>query len=68
MDAVRHKYPETVMHIWWDQVTRARDRNIGWRLDYLVVSPHLKDRVVAADSHTEITGFDHCPVSLTWDL
>ena len=49
-------------------VTRARERNVGWRLDYFFVSPDLKDRIVAADIHPEVMGSDHCPISLTLDL
>ena len=49
-------------------MTRARDRNIGWRLDYFFVSPDLKGKLVAADIHTEVMGSGHCPVSLTLDL
>jgi exodeoxyribonuclease-3 len=37
---------------------------VGWRLDYFMVSPDLKDRIVAADIHDEVMGSDHCPVSL----
>jgi len=45
-------------------VTRARERNVGWRLDYFMVSPDLKDRIVDADIHEDVMGSDHCPVSL----
>jgi exodeoxyribonuclease-3 len=49
-------------------VTRARERNVGWRLDYFLVSPDLADRIVSADIHDEIMGSDHCPVSLVLKL
>ena len=68
IDTFRALHPEDVKYSWWNMVTRARDRNIGWRLDYFFVSPDLKDRVLAADIHTEIMGSDHCPVSPTLDL
>jgi exodeoxyribonuclease-3 len=64
VDSFRHLHPDTVKYTWWDQVTRARERNVGWRLDYFMVSPDLKDRIVAADIHEEVMGSDHCPVSL----
>jgi exodeoxyribonuclease-3 len=64
VDTFRHLHPDTVKYSWWDQVTRARERNVGWRLDYFMVSPDLKDRIVAADIHDEVMGSDHCPVSL----
>jgi exodeoxyribonuclease-3 len=68
VDTFRSLHPDEVKYSWWNMVTRSRERNIGWRLDYFFVSPDLKDRIVAADIHTEIMGSDHCPVSLTLDL
>ncbi|MFN8566078.1 MAG: endonuclease/exonuclease/phosphatase family protein [Kouleothrix sp.] len=53
---------------WWSQVTNARERNIGWRLDYFLVSPNLVPYIIDADIHADITGSDHCPVSLTLAL
>lgn len=50
---------------WWSYIGRARDRNVGWRLDYFFVSPELAPRVASADIHPDILGSDHCPVSLT---
>jgi len=57
-----------VKYSWWDMVTRARERNVGWRLDYFLVSPDLKDRIIAADIHEDVFGSDHCPVSLVLSL
>ena len=68
IDTFRHKYPDRVGYTWWNQVTRARERNVGWRLDYFFVSPDLRDRIVDADIHDSIMGSDHCPVSLVLDL
>jgi exodeoxyribonuclease-3 len=64
VDTFRHLHPDTVKYSWWDMVTRARERNVGWRLDYFMVSPDLKDRITAAEIHDEVMGSDHCPVSL----
>jgi exodeoxyribonuclease-3 len=64
IDTFRHLHPDTVKYSWWDMVTRARERNVGWRLDYFMVSPDLKDNIIAADIHTEVMGSDHCPISL----
>lgn len=64
IDAFRLVRPEEVKYSWWDQVTRARERNVGWRLDYFFVSPGLKDAVVDCDIHTEVMGSDHAPISL----
>lgn len=49
---------------WWDYKTRARDRNVGWRLDYFFVDADLAPRVHAATIHADVPGSDHCPVSL----
>lgn len=64
VDTFRLLHPETVKYTWWDMVTRARERNVGWRIDYFMVSPDLKERVLAADIHDEVMGSDHCPISL----
>jgi exodeoxyribonuclease-3 len=64
VDTFRHLHPDTVKYTWWDMVSRARDRNVGWRLDYFMVSADLRDRIVSADIHNEVMGSDHCPVSL----
>jgi exodeoxyribonuclease-3 len=68
IDTFRHLHPDTVKYSWWDMVTRARERNVGWRLDYFMVSPDLKDHIAAADIHEQVMGSDHCPVSLVLAL
>lgn len=50
---------------WWSHFARSRERNVGWRIDYVLVSPALKERVIAADIHADVLGSDHCPVSVT---
>ena len=55
-------------YTWWDQITRARDRNVGWRIDYFFVSQAFLPHVSDASIHPGIMGSDHCPVSLTLDL
>lgn len=68
VDTFRHVRPAEAKYSWWSQVTFARERNIGWRLDYILVSPDLRERIVDADIHPDVTGSDHCPVSLTLAL
>jgi len=68
VDTFRHLHPDTVKYTWWDMVSRARQRNVGWRLDYFLVSPDLKGRIVAADVLDEIQGSDHCPISVVLDV
>jgi exodeoxyribonuclease-3 len=50
---------------WWSHYANSRERNVGWRIDYVLVSPALKSKVLAANIHTEVMGSDHCPVSIT---
>ena len=52
---------------WWDLKSRARERNVGWRIDYFFVNEELVDRVAASSHLTEIYGSDHCPVCLELD-
>lgn len=49
---------------WWSHRANARERNIGWRIDYVLVSSALKDRVKSAEIHASVMGSDHCPVSI----
>lgn len=55
-------------YTWWSHFANARARNVGWRIDYVLVSEHLKSKVKAADIHPAVTGSDHCPVSITLDI
>lgn len=65
VDTFRHFYPEkTQAYSWWSYRTNARARNVGWRIDYFVVSDALKNRLESAAIHDDILGSDHCPVSL----
>jgi exodeoxyribonuclease-3 len=52
-------------YTWWSLRSGARERNVGWRIDYFFISPDLRDRVVAAELHPDVMGSDHCPLSLT---
>jgi exodeoxyribonuclease-3 len=68
IDTFRYLHPDTVKYTYWDQVTRARERNVGWRIDYFMVTPDLKDRIIRAEIHDEVMGSDHCPLSLELSL
>jgi len=50
---------------WWSHYANSRERNVGWRIDYVLVSPALKKSVKAAEIHADVMGSDHCPVSIT---
>jgi len=52
-------------YTWWSNFTNARERNVGWRIDYVVVSGALRDSVQRAQIHSKVFGSDHCPVSIT---
>ena len=66
IDSFRHIYPEKEdAYTWWSYMRQARDRNVGWRIDYFMVSKQLEDRIKSATIHSEVLGSDHCPVELT---
>ena len=64
IDTYRSLHPETVKYSWWDMKTFARDRNIGWRIDYFFVSDDLKNKISKAEILENIFGSDHCPILL----
>jgi len=63
-DAYRELYPDRVQYTWWTYRLNARQRNIGWRLDYYLVSGSLMPSVVDVIVHDDVLGSDHCPVTL----
>ncbi|MFB0918015.1 MAG: exodeoxyribonuclease III, partial [Clostridiaceae bacterium] len=65
VDIFRKLNPEKIMYTWWDQRFKARDRNIGWRIDYFVVDDKTVDLVEDTDIWNEVYGSDHWPVVLT---
>jgi len=67
VDSFRHLYPEEIKYSWWSYRMKARERNVGWRIDYFIVSERAKDRILQAEIHNEIFGSDHCPVSIEFD-
>ena len=63
-DTFRTLYPEQVTYSWWSYRFQARQKNVGWRIDYFVVSNRLMESVADAKIHTDVLGSDHCPVEL----
>lgn len=64
-DTFRYLYPDkTEAYSWWSYFAKSRERNIGWRIDYFLVSQSLNSRIKEAHIHPEIEGSDHCPVEL----
>lgn len=65
IDTFRYFYPDKKdMYTYWDVKVRARDRNIGWRIDYFFVSSNLEGRLKSSGIHSNIYGSDHCPIVL----
>lgn len=65
VDSFRYLHPdEKDAYSWWSYRMAARSRNVGWRIDYFIVSQTMKPRICEASIHTEILGSDHCPVEL----
>ncbi|MEQ8335705.1 MAG: exodeoxyribonuclease III [Cyclobacteriaceae bacterium] len=64
IDTFRVFYPDEVKYSWWNYKFNARARNVGWRIDYFLVSERLKSNLKNAEIHNEFLGSDHCPVSI----
>ena len=69
VDAFRYLYPnKTDAYSWWSYMGKAREKNIGWRIDYFIVSQDIKTKIEEAIIYPEIMGSDHCPVGLVMDI
>ncbi|MFS0823344.1 exodeoxyribonuclease III [Bacillus sp. 1P02SD] len=65
VDSFRYFYPDvTDQYTWWSYMRNVREKNIGWRIDYFIVSKQLKDRLKDSQIHSHVMGSDHCPVIL----
>lgn len=63
-DTFRQHHPEEVKYSWWSYRAGARQRNVGWRIDYFLASKEMQAKVSDASIHTDVMGSDHCPVSV----
>ena len=68
VDTFRHQHPHKVQYSWWTMRAGARARNVGWRIDYFVVSKRFASKIKSAEIHDKVLGSDHAPVSLEIDL
>ena len=68
IDTYRYLYPDKIEYSWWSYMRNAREKNIGWRLDYFIVSDSLRDNIKEANIYTQVMGSDHCPISLEIDF
>lgn len=65
IDTFRYFYPDKKdAYTWWSYMRKSRERNVGWRIDYFIVSERLKDRLIDSHIHSDVMGSDHCPVVL----
>ena len=64
VDTFRVFYPDKEKFSWWSYFGKAREKNVGWRIDYFVVSEVLKNKLKDAEIHDQVFGSDHCPVSI----
>ena len=67
-DTFRALYPDRVAYSWWSYMYHAREKNVGWRIDYVIVSDRLFDRVRDSFILADVMGSDHCPVGAEFDL
>ena len=68
IDSFRQLNPNEQKYSWWAYFGNARSRNVGWRIDYWLVSENLKQKIQKAEIETDVFGSDHCPVSLQIDI
>jgi exodeoxyribonuclease-3 len=68
VDSFRYLHPEDVKYSWWSYRFQAREKNVGWRIDYFVVSERLAKNLMNADILNDVFGSDHCPVLLELEL
>ena len=65
IDTFRYKYPDLEgAYTWWSYMFKAREKNVGWRIDYFLVSERIKEQIKEARIYAEVMGSDHCPVGL----
>ena len=64
-DSFRYLYPDKIdCYSWWSYMGKAREKNVGWRIDYFIVSNDIKQKIKEASIYSDIYGSDHCPVGL----
>ena len=69
IDTFRYFYPDREgAYSWWSYMAKVRERNIGWRIDYFIVSKRMADSLIEANIHCDVMGSDHCPVVLETNL
>jgi exodeoxyribonuclease-3 len=64
VDTFRYLHPDTEQYTWWSYRAFARKRNVGWRIDYFLISDSLKEKLKSATIYDQVMGSDHCPVGI----
>jgi len=68
LDSFRNFNKGNGFYTWWSHFAKSRERNVGWRIDYVLTSKELESSIKSAEIHPKILGSDHCPVSITLDI
>lgn len=68
IDTFRSLHPDEQRYTWWSHWARARENNVGWRIDYFFISSSLRPYLKSADIHDQVLGSDHCPISIELDF
>ncbi|MBR3132166.1 exodeoxyribonuclease III [Candidatus Saccharibacteria bacterium] len=68
VDTFRDLHPKTVRYTWWSHWGKARENNVGWRIDYFFISKNLKKHLKAAEIYENYMGSDHCPISIDLEI
>ncbi len=68
VDSFRYKNPDKVKYSWWSYRAGAREKNVGWRIDYFLTSPTIKDKIKNVDILNDVMGSDHCPIQIDLDI
>ncbi len=68
IDSFRYIYPKKIAYTWWSYMGQARQKDVGWRIDYFVVSKDIKEKIKDAYIYKDIYGSDHCPVGIEIEI
>ena len=69
IDTFRYLYPDKEdAYSWWSYMGRAREKNVGWRIDYFITSKCLEKRIIESTIHADVFGSDHCPIELDIEI
>ena len=63
-DTFRYQYPDLIKYTWWSYRFNARRNNVGWRIDYFLISNHLQKELKESFIYDEVMGSDHCPIAI----